>query len=111
MNPTIATVKSFIRHNRPHLLIRVRSDFDGMTDCVRQNHGATWRPPMRNEDSASWDNKYTLGVSGVWFVGRSRDYVNAINETGLTGYEVSNCCGSWAVAVATEPKPETQVIQ
>lgn len=104
---TIATVKAFIRKNREKLLIKTTSRFDGMTDAVRFEDAPEF-VPARNRDYFDRDiNKWvdvpetcksTLGIQGVWFVGG--DWCQAFETETHIGYEVSNCCGSWAVAVA-----------
>jgi hypothetical protein len=97
--PTVATLKAFVKKNRASLLIKVVSDFDGMEDGVRQT-GATKFLPAQAGREPSHYAEHTLGINGVWLVGRSRDYVSAFSEGGLTGYEVTNSCGSFIVAVA-----------
>jgi hypothetical protein len=92
---TVATFKAFVRKNRDKLLIKCMSSFDAMTDGTEYNHGAAYEPVKATDCDAG----HTLGISGVWIVGRSRDYVNAITEPGLVGYEVHNCCGNFAVAI------------
>ena len=93
---TIATVKSFIKKNRAALLVRVGSRFDPMTDCVQSASGATFAPA--SDSIHPCENN--AGVSGVWFVGRSRDYVQRFQSGAIIGFEVSNSCGHWVVAVA-----------
>lgn len=91
---TKSTIKSFIRKNANDLFINVKSSFDGMTDCCESCAGGFRRI---QEDSVHTD--YTLGVKGAWFVGSSRDYFRPYSENGFTGYEVSNCCGRFILAV------------
>jgi hypothetical protein len=95
---TLATVKSFIRKNRGALLIRNISDFDGMTDCVEQKQSPTFRPAHIINDHLEQNN---LGIKGAWFVGESRDYFKPLNEPGMTGYNVYNCCGEFDLAIKT----------
>jgi hypothetical protein len=94
----MATLKSFVRKNRANLLIKVGSTFDGMSDCVRQTGDDTFTPAL-DSDRVFSNN---LGIAGVWCVGGSRDYLTAINENGVQGIRVSNCCGSFTVAVRTD---------
>lgn len=94
---TLATVKAFIKKNADSIFILEKSTFDGMVDGVRNvPGGAKWVKP---EGTLDLEDKATLGFRGVWFVRGSRDYFNAYNQDGYVGYEVSNCCGSWTVAV------------
>ena len=104
---TIATVKAFIRRNRASLLVRVKSCFDGMDDCVRENSDSVFAPAVAREwfchetgkyIACSQDNKDTLGIVGVWFCGR--DWCDQIETEEFFGYRVSNCCGTWFVAIA-----------
>ena len=93
---TVATVKSFIRKNRANLLVTVKSKFDSMEDMVTYRKGSTFhtaKPNGRGED-----DKHSLGINGVWFVGR--DLCEAIETDTVRGFEVYNCCGTWQVAVA-----------
>jgi hypothetical protein len=95
---TLATVKSFMRKNAANLFVKTKSEFDGMVDCVMQNEGATFRAcgNMFREN-----NQNTFGLPGVWFVGSggSRQWCYAFNAEGFEGFSVSNCCGSFVVAV------------
>jgi hypothetical protein len=97
---TVATVKSFIRKH-PDALIKVQSDFDGMTDCVCNDPEAEWHPLEKRDPEHAFE-KTTLGYKGVWFVGHSRDWVRAYDDDGMTGFEVTNSCGCWIVAIRKE---------
>lgn len=112
---TLSTLKSFVRKNHSNLMIRCDSSFDGMTDCVEHSRNPQFRPikPIENEHRAfkvaegSFDN--TLGISGVWLVGSSRDYIKPYSSEGMFGYEVYNSCGSFVVAIdlkATDAKAD-----
>ena len=94
MNATVATVKSFIKKNREKLLVLVKSEFDGMVDGRVCTGNVDFKPakPADHEE-------HTCGVSGVWLVGRSRDYVDPFEKDGMKGFSVSNSCGSFVVAV------------
>jgi len=94
MKTTLATVKSFIRKNPDTLLINVKSAFDGMTDCCQPEHAGFTKAQPETQNQRN-----TLGVCGAWFVGGSRDYFTPYNVNGLTGFEVSNCCGHFILAV------------
>lgn len=95
---TRATIKSFIKKNKAALFIKYKSNFDGMTDCVM--------PTGQNSFEAAQDTTShidnTLGIKGAWFVGGaggSKDWFKPFNVDGFTGYSVSNCCGSFVIAV------------
>lgn len=92
---TLATVKAFIRRNRATLLIKTHSSFDGMVDCVMDT-GEREFTPASNTDNYHDNNQ---GIRGVWFVGGSRNWFIAFDRGGLVGYETSNCCGKFSVAV------------
>lgn len=94
---TIATVKSFIRNNLGQLLIQVSYDYDGMADCVASTGSKGFVQILRSENGQT---KYDLGLRGVWFVNGPRNYCRQIETATHRGFEVSNCCGCWTVAVA-----------
>jgi len=93
---TLATIKSFIKKNEGKLFINVKSRFDGMTDGVESQHGG-FVAAVQTEDHKS----YCLGIKGAWFVGQSRDYFTAYDNLAgdMTGFEVSNSCGRFILAV------------
>ena len=92
---TKATFKAFIRKNEKNLLIKEKSRFDGMTDCVMPvaNDGFT---PI---SAATYPCDNNLGFAGVWLVHGSRDSFEEFHQDGLRGISVWNCCGSFTVAV------------
>ena len=93
---TLSTVKSFIRKNSDSLLINIESHFDGMQDCVALvNSGFK----QATKDAREWNQGNTLGIAGAWFVGSSRDYFKAFETETMQGIEVSNCCGSFILAI------------
>lgn len=106
---TIATVKSFIRKNREKLLIKTTSRFDGMVDAVRFEDAPEFTPAL---DADYYDgdtgetvkvpreDRSTLGIQGVWFVGSGDNWCQAFETDTHIGFDVSNCCGSWIVAIA-----------
>jgi len=98
---TKATFKSFVNKNRGNLYIKVSSDFDGMQDMVVNMKAPVFFKADENNDWANRENllENTLGVAGIWLVGQSRDYFNKYEADGFVGIEVSNCCGSFTVAV------------
>ena len=90
---TKTTLKSFIRKNAGNLHVKVRSRFDGMTDCV-QSVEDTFTPA-----EPAGHVEHTLGIAGVWLVGGSRNSFDAFEADGFRGITVYNCCGSFVVAV------------
>ncbi len=95
MKTTLSTVKSFVNKNEGKLYIDVKSSFDGMTDCCEPLQGGFVKA---TKDTDTW-NKHSLGVTGAWFVFGSRDYFHDYTENGFSGYEVSNCCGHFILAI------------
>jgi len=95
---TLATFKSFVNKNRANLLIRVKSTFDGMVDGVRSTGDNSFDPALQADRLFS----NNLGIAGVWLVFGSRDSFSPINEPGLIGIHVYNCCGSFDVAIRAE---------
>lgn len=97
---TLSTVKSFIRKNREHLYINVKSSFDGMTDGVEQLHNGFVKTEQdKTESLNSSYYKSTQGINGAWFVGSSRDYFTAFENENFKGYEVSNACGCFILSI------------
>ena len=92
---TLATIKSFIRKN-PDLLIEIKTSFDGMVDCCMPSGITGFARVEKTEEFM----ENTLGVKGAWFVGGSRDRFTAFERGGVRGYEIRNCCGSFALGVA-----------
>jgi len=97
-NPTMATIKSFIRKN-PALYIKNLSNFDGMVDCVMPCNDQGFRPVSAPEQGYNPENK--LGIRGAWFVLGGGDRVYDYSEAGFTGYEVYNSCGNFVLAIKT----------
>ena len=91
---TLATLKSFIRKNESSMMIKVCSSFDGMTDCVQPTYSAGFSPIQK----ADFYHEGNLGFEGVWIVRGSRDYITAYETAEFSGYEVSNCCGTFVLA-------------
>ena len=85
---TKATIKSFI--NKNEIYLKRLSKFDGMTDGCEPYYDQSINKAERVEPT-----KYNLGIKGAWFVGSSRNYFNAYEENGYTGYEVYNSCGTF----------------
>jgi hypothetical protein len=97
-NPTMATIKSFIRKN-PALYIKNLSNFDGMVDCVMPCNDQGFRPVSAPDQGYNHENK--LGIQGAWFVLGGRDRFYDYSEDGFQGYEVYNCCGNFVLAIKT----------
>lgn len=96
---TVAHLKKFVRDYRDVLEIRCESDFNGMSDCIEHNPDAKWQPATERDSVP----EHTLGVRGVWIVGRSRDRISYFSSKGRVGFFVYNCCGSFTVAVKVNP--------
>ncbi len=92
---TLATIKAFIRKAGADLHIACGSKFDGMVDCVMPTGDKSFGPAL----PAEYKHENNLGIAGVWFVFGSRDYFTAFERDGFRGFHVSNCCGSFDVAV------------
>lgn len=93
---TLATVKSFVRKNQGKIYIDVRSSFDGMIDGLRFEDGGL---TLAQKDERNCNQNYTLGISGAWFVGSSRDYFFWFENDNFDGIEVVNSCGKFILAV------------
>ena len=91
---TLATLKKFVRENKGEIFINVKSSFDGMTDCVESLYEGF---SLAKETTDHIE--HTLGISGAWLVGSSRDYFSIYNDGELTGITVSNSCGSFVLAI------------
>ena len=92
---TMATIKSFIRKNFENLHISYISHFDGMTDGISMSSDRSFmaiKPTDQNTHR-------TLGITGAWFVGSSRDYFEVYEDDDFKGYEIYNSCGSFVLAV------------
>lgn len=92
---TRTTFKSFIKKNEGKLYIENNSKFDGMTDGIESCEGG-FTPVVKTDRNTA----YTLGIQGAWLVGHSRDWFSAFSNDQFEGIHVSNCCGSFTVAVA-----------
>ena len=92
---TLATVKSFIRKNSDKLFIKVRGKFDSMTDGMEFYENAGFQQAEKTNEQID----YTMGINGAWIVSSSKNFINAYNEDGFTGYRISNCCAAFILAV------------
>lgn len=91
--PNIGHLKRFVHINRGNLFVNVLSEYDGMTDGMRDV--ADGFIAARHAPCA--DN--TLEVNGIWIVGRSRDFVDDYDDGKYIGYIVCNSCARFIVAV------------
>lgn len=94
---TRATIKRFVARQAAagNLYVNVLSDFDGMVDCVMPLDGG-FRKAVGNAGQAP---DHTLGFSGIWLVGQSRDGFERYADQDFIGYKVYNSCGSFIVAM------------
>lgn len=94
---TRTTIKMFIARQMAanNLYTKQISHFDGMVDCVMPCEGASWVAASTTDRNV----ENTLGVSGIWLVGGSRDYFTEYADDNFIGYEIYNCCGSSLVAM------------
>jgi hypothetical protein len=92
---TLATVKSFINKNKGHLLIKVKSKFDGMVDGVRDLEDLGFQRALPDDIHTS----NTLGIRGAWFVKGSRDHLTAYEDSNIKGFSIYNCCGSFILGI------------
>jgi hypothetical protein len=81
---TLATIKAFIRKNRPNLQIKVRSAYDGMIDGLAWNRDAEFSPALESDDQRN-----ALGIKGAWFVLGGRDHFQPFESATHVGYEVA----------------------
>ena len=96
-NPTMATVKSFIKKNQGKLYIKNLSDFDGMVDCVMPCDDKGFRLAQAPEVGRNHEN--CLNIRGAWFVLGGGDRVYEFSDGQFEGYEIYNCCGNFFLAV------------
>lgn len=95
---TLATIKSFVKKNRAHLLIKHISHCRRMIDGTAYSENPEFAPVQPS--AMTWaDPSCTMDIQGAWFVGGSRDYFSLLKVEGYFGYHVYNCCGSFDLAV------------
>lgn len=95
---TMATIKSFVKREKAksNLYIRTKTSFDGMTDCIQPTNDKQFD----KVGISTLQEAHTLGIAGAWFVGQSRDYFTPYADDKFIGYEVTNCCGHFILAMA-----------
>lgn len=91
---TKATLKSFINKNRTELFVREKAAFCGMIDGLEYS-----KEGFKKAEQSERQEKYSLGIKGVWLVGGSRNFFSAYEEENFTGIEVYNCCGNFIIAI------------
>jgi hypothetical protein len=104
---TRTTIKKFIKDNFDKLYIKQLSIFDGMVDCVMPKKDASFKKVFPDEKNM----EDTLGVSGAWFVGESRDDFTLYSDDFMEGYKISNCCGSFVLAIPKDSSSELKLLE
>lgn len=102
---TLATIKAFINRElkNDNLFVKPLSRFNAMVDCVTEVEFDFYKA---KQDAEKANDKYTLGINGIWFVNRSNDYFEPYNDDQFIGYKVYNCCGSFIIAMKRLYKEE-----
>ena len=90
---TKSTFKGFIKRNK-NILLKIRSNFDAMTDCVEQLDGGFIKPKK-----AETNISHNLGILGLWLVNGGRDYFSKFEDEKFIGIEYYNSCGSGIIVV------------
>lgn len=80
---TLTTIKSFIKRQLKNENLYIK------------NENNDWRKAL----AAQIHTDYNQGVSSAWFVRGSRDYFTEFANDLYIGYEVSNSCGSFILAM------------
>jgi len=76
---------NWVLKNFPNdIYVRVKTSFDGMTDCVEKVNMEVKKVTIEN----------AIGINGVWMVGHSDDYFEKYEDDVYIGLEIWNCCGS-----------------
>lgn len=92
---TKAQLKSIIIHNIDNIYIKVKSDFNGYTDCVEAVEDSFNKV---NPDKINLKEKNTYGINGLWLAdgaGDNRIYYN----TAKNEIYIYNCCGSQIIKI------------
>jgi len=94
---TRATVKKVIKDNLDagKLFIQCYQRFSGMTDMCENVENNGFEIALKSERHM----ENTLGIQGAWFVGSGGDYFTYEVRDGFHIIGVSNCCGSFEIAV------------
>lgn len=87
-------LKKFIKENEGNLLIRLTSNFNGMTDSV-ETLNEKFRPIEKLEKATD----YNLGIRGLYLVCGGEDYFDPIEYEHYVGYRWYNCAGSGELVV------------
>lgn len=98
---TLATLKKFIRDNENKLLIMELSKFDGQVDSITFCYDPRWEPAYIDKELLERKSTVnnTLGINGVWITKGSKNYYYPYQDAFYTGIKVSNCTGSFILAV------------
>lgn len=91
----MATIKSWVKKSSGKIYIKNESSFDGMVDCVMPVRDSSFQ--LANNTERNIEN--TLGINGAWFVRQSDDFLKEYENDVYKGYSVSNCCGSFILAI------------
>lgn len=95
MRFTRASLRKFCRIHKDHLYVQQLAHFDGMTDCVERRQDT-----FRKVESINFSDEHKMGISGVWLVGRGRDYFKPFSDGfAFCGVECFNSCGSFVLAI------------
>ena len=92
---TMATVKSFVKKNYNGLYIKLDGSFDGMIDGIDFKKDSQF--VKAGVDTHHYN--HTLGITGAWFVGQSRDFLSTFENDEFQGIKVSNSCGYFTIAI------------
>lgn len=92
---TLATIKSFIKKNINNLYIQNLSDFDSTIDGISACNNKSFKKTIETLDHT----QHSLGIKDAWFVLGSRDYFQNYEDKEFIGFDVSNCCGHFVLAI------------
>src|SRR5210317_1987618 len=94
---TLRTIKKFIKDNKENLYISNKASFNGMTDGVEFTESQGFKLAENSKPTNFFD--HSLGIKDAFFAFNSRDYFDAYTDENFNGYEISNCCGKFILAV------------
>ena len=97
---TLTTIKNFVSRElaNDNLYIKTLSSFDAMTDSIKVDNEANFSKAEITDWSEKSKNN-TLRVRGIWIVRRGNDYFTRYTDEQCIGYRISNCCGSFIIAM------------